>query len=206
VSSRSADQSKLAVYGAQRSADGALTLVIINKGTTDLMSHVALAGFTPGPSAQVWRFTNTTSGIQRAADQSVAASGFSATFPARSMTMVVIPPPAAAPVDGGGGGSGGGGSGGGGESNPLPADPLVVPQPSSLPGPVAVTVGCRVPNLTGMTLEQAKAKLRKAHCGLGKVTRKSSRKRKGTVIGQTPKPRTRKRKGAKVRVVLSRGQ
>jgi hypothetical protein len=203
VSSQSADQSKLAVYGAQRSADGALTLVIINKGTTDLTSHVALAGFTPGPSAQVWRFTNTTSGIQRAADQSVAASGFSPTFPARSMTMVVIPPPAAAPVDGGGSG---GGSGGGGESNPLPADPLVVPQSSSLPAPVAVTVRCKVPKLTGMTLKQAKTKLRKSHCGLGKVTRKISRKRKGTVIGQTPKPRTLKRKGAKIRVVVSRGQ
>jgi hypothetical protein len=197
VSSQSGDQSKLAVYGAERSSDGALTLVVINKTASDLTSAVSLAGFSPAPTAQVFRWTTVAGGVQRVADQSLLSSGFTATFPAQSMSMVVIPksgttttPTTTTTTDTTQ------------QSTPLPSTEQVPAGSGATP----VAAKCTVPKLTGLTLKKAKAKLRKAHCRLGKVTRKRSAKRKGRVIAQKPKPRTRGKAGLKVAVVLSRGR
>lgn len=89
VRSTSGDQSQLAVYTAQRAGDGALTAVVVNKSGSDLTSSLSLAGFTPGSSAKVYRWAG--SGIVTAPDQAVTAGGFTATYPARSITMVVVP-------------------------------------------------------------------------------------------------------------------
>ena len=65
-----------------------------------------------------------------------------------------------------------------------------------------------MPKLRGLTLAKAKAKLRKAHCKLGKVTKKASpAAQKGKVIGQKPKPMPgRKLKnGVKVNVTVGKG-
>jgi hypothetical protein len=56
VRSASADQGKLAIYGAQRTSDGSLTLMVINKTKEDLRSELSLSGFDPGGSAQVYRY------------------------------------------------------------------------------------------------------------------------------------------------------
>ena len=56
VHSASADQGKLAIYGAQRTSDGALTLMVINKTKEDLRSELSLSGFDSGGSAQVYRY------------------------------------------------------------------------------------------------------------------------------------------------------
>jgi hypothetical protein len=51
-----------------------------------------LAGFTPALVVQVYRYSAADlHAIVRAADQPVTASGFTATFPANSVTLVVIP-------------------------------------------------------------------------------------------------------------------
>ena len=196
VNSQSADQSQLSIYGAVRSSDGALTLVVINKSAQDLTSNVGLSGFTPGGDAQVWRFTSAASGIQRAADQPVSATGFSATFPAQSMTMLAIPAPGTVLSNGG--------------SSPTPT-PTPLPTASGTPAPLPVPVPlsaprCVVPKLIGLTLAKTKARLKKAHCRLGKVTKKRSPKRKGRVIAQRPKPRSHVKPGTRVAVVLSRGR
>src|SRR5581483_465111 len=47
LSSTSADQSKLSVYGALRSSDGAITLTVINKTYGDLTATVSLPNSTP---------------------------------------------------------------------------------------------------------------------------------------------------------------
>jgi hypothetical protein len=187
------DQSKLAVYGAERASDGALTLVVINKTATDLTSSVSLSNFSAGSAAQVWRFTTAAGGIQRADDVAVAGGAFTATFPAQSMSMVVVPagsgasqPPTTPPP-----------------STETPTPALGTPLPHSLPVPIVLH--CVVPKLKGLTLAQAKKKLRNAHCRLGKVTKKHSAQRKGRVIAQKPKPRARLKAGTKVAVVLSRG-
>jgi hypothetical protein len=89
VYSSSADQSRLAVYGAQRSSDGAYTIMVINKTTSALTSALSLAGVSPSGAAHVWQWTG--GAIARQADQAVSASGFTATYPARSITLFVIP-------------------------------------------------------------------------------------------------------------------
>jgi hypothetical protein len=92
VASKSADQGRLAIYGAQRRSDNALTLVVINKTGDDLTSQVRLSHSKPTGAAQVYQYSAADlHAIQRAADQPVAATGFSATFPANSITLIVIP-------------------------------------------------------------------------------------------------------------------
>jgi hypothetical protein len=91
VRASSADQGQLAVYAAQRSGDGALTLLIINKSAASLTSQISLAGFTSSGPAQVYRYSAANvQQIVKQADQSVD-SGFSATFPAASITLMVLP-------------------------------------------------------------------------------------------------------------------
>jgi hypothetical protein len=64
---------------------------------------------------------------------------------------------------------------------------------------------CVVPNVRGLTLKKAATKLRRAHCSLGKVTRKTAPARKrGKVLAQKPKPGTKLRPGAKVNVTLGK--
>ncbi len=99
VQSSSADQDQLAVYGAQRSSDGALTLMVINKTGNDVASNLSLADFTPAATAQVYTYSGANaSAIVRGADLPVSASGFTATYPANSITLLVIPQGSAAPT------------------------------------------------------------------------------------------------------------
>ncbi len=91
VQSVSADQGKLAIYGAQRGSDNALTLMVINKTGDDLTSTLALSGFNPQAIAKVYRYSEANlNAIVPQADQPVSASGFSATYPANSITLVAL--------------------------------------------------------------------------------------------------------------------
>jgi hypothetical protein len=97
VSASSANQAALSIYAARRAGDSALTLMIINKSTGDLTSSLALSGFSPAAGAQVYRYSAANlNAIVRQADQAVSAGGFTATFPAASITLVVIPASASA--------------------------------------------------------------------------------------------------------------
>lgn len=89
VRSVSGNQSKLAVYGARRSGDGAYTILVINKTSGVLESPLNLSGISPSGNAQVWRWTG--GAITHVANRSVPAAGFTATNPARSLTLYVIP-------------------------------------------------------------------------------------------------------------------
>ncbi len=89
----SADQDQLAIYAAERVQDRWLTLMIINKSGEDLTSTVSLSGFTPAPAAQVYRYGQADlSEISPQASQTVGQTGFTAEFPAMSITLVAIPP------------------------------------------------------------------------------------------------------------------
>ena len=97
VQASSADQGVLSVYAAQRTADGALTVLVINKSGTALTSQMTLAGYAPSGAAQVWRYSAANlAAIVREADLPVGPS-FSATFPASSITLLVVPGAAARP-------------------------------------------------------------------------------------------------------------
>jgi beta-lactam-binding protein with PASTA domain len=56
----------------------------------------------------------------------------------------------------------------------------------------------------GLTLKKAKAKIRKAHCKVGKVRRTRSQRPPGRVIRQSPPPGTAKPNGFKVKLVVGR--
>jgi hypothetical protein len=90
VLATSADQSQLSIYAATRSGDGALTLMVINKTGNSLTSNVTLANFTPFLTAQGYRYTGGTS--ISSFSQSVGPTGFSATFNANSITLLVLSP------------------------------------------------------------------------------------------------------------------
>ena len=64
---------------------------------------------------------------------------------------------------------------------------------------------CVVPRVVGLPLAKAKARLLRAHCRAGKITRKvSSRKKKGRVIAQSPKRGTLP-SGSKVKLTVGKG-
>ena len=66
---------------------------------------------------------------------------------------------------------------------------------------------CSVPRLRGLTLVAAKRLLAKRGCALGRVSRVRSRRvARGRVVAQKPAPGLRLARGARVRVVLSRGR
>src|SRR5262249_4048811 len=81
----------LSAFAALRSADGALTVMIVCKsltGTTPLT--LSLSGFASRPAAQVWQLT-ASSAITRLADVPVAGSTLSTNLPSQSVTLFVVP-------------------------------------------------------------------------------------------------------------------
>lgn len=87
----STDRGRLAIYAAHRTTDGALTLVVINKSGEPLTAPLALSNFSPAPSAQVFRYSEANPGaIVREPDQPVTGSGFTASYPANSITLLVL--------------------------------------------------------------------------------------------------------------------
>jgi hypothetical protein len=68
------------------------------------------------------------------------------------------------------------------------------------PGP---STFCRVPRVIGLTRAAARRRLRHAHCALGSVRRKSSRRRSGRILAQHPAPGARRRGRAPVSVVIA---
>src|SRR5439155_25228153 len=70
----------------------------------------------------------------------------------------------------------------------LPISPPPPPPPPSPPPPPFTRPKCVVPNVLHLKLAKARAKIRKRHCGVGKITKKhSSATNKGRVIKQSPK-------------------
>ena len=91
IRSTSTDQGSLAIYGAQRSSDRALTLIIINKTGNNLTSNLVLKGFSPAARAAVYTYSGMNpSAIVRQPDRAVNTNGFNAMYPANSITLVVI--------------------------------------------------------------------------------------------------------------------
>jgi beta-lactam-binding protein with PASTA domain len=58
---------------------------------------------------------------------------------------------------------------------------------------------------SGLKLRKAQARLRRAHCRSGRVrTKRSTAKRRGRVIGQSPRAGARRPAGARVRLTVGR--
>jgi uncharacterized repeat protein (TIGR01451 family) len=67
-------------------------------------------------------------------------------------------------------------------------------------------VRCKVPKVVGLTLKKARTRIVRAHCRVGKITKRvSSRRKKGKVLAQKPKPGKVLAAGAKVKLVVGKG-
>jgi PKD repeat protein len=80
----------VAVFAAERSADGALTIMAISKylsGTT--AATIDLANFPHNGSAQVWQLS-AANAINRLSDVSFIGASFNYTLPAQSVTLIVL--------------------------------------------------------------------------------------------------------------------
>jgi hypothetical protein len=181
VRAASADQGALAVYGAQRSADGALTLVLVNKSATELTSPLSVGGFTAAGPAKAYQWTAATTGVVPTAD---VALGGSVTVPAKSITLLVAPQ-AAAPGPGPG-------------TGPGATEVTPVSKPAAK--------RCRVPSVVGRKLATAKRLLKRRGCKTGKVTRVASKRRKGRVVRQSVKAGRFVKAGTKVALRVSKGR
>jgi hypothetical protein len=93
VSSASADQATVSIYGATRSTDGALTLMVINKTGNEQTSTVTINGFEGVPSVDVFQYSATNlNAIVRPPDALYAGGAISHVFPANSITLLVVSP------------------------------------------------------------------------------------------------------------------
>jgi hypothetical protein len=100
VTSTSANQGLLSVYGATRAVDGKLTVVVINKGYLDLTATLSLPNLKPNGNAQAYLYSNSnlTAIVAQSTPVTVTATAGSSTgaslsslFPAQSITVLVIP-------------------------------------------------------------------------------------------------------------------
>jgi len=99
ITSTSASQGQLSVYGALRSKDNMLTVVVINKTYGDLTATLTLDNFTASGPALTFLYSNANlNAIAAQPNITVTApsggstaSSLSTTFPAQSITLFVIP-------------------------------------------------------------------------------------------------------------------
>ncbi|HEV2577322.1 MAG TPA: glycoside hydrolase family 44 protein [Acidobacteriaceae bacterium] len=100
LSSTTGDQSKLAVYAASRTSDGAVTVVVINKTFGSLTDTLSINNLTTtATQAQVYQYSNANLNAIASLPAATITAGSgtnpstisSVTFPAQSITLFVIP-------------------------------------------------------------------------------------------------------------------
>jgi len=99
LASSSANQGVLSVYGALRSSDSAVTVIVINKTYGDLTETVSLANVKSTGTALAYLYSNANlAGITAQSNLTVTppatgstTSTISTTFPAQSITLIVVP-------------------------------------------------------------------------------------------------------------------
>jgi hypothetical protein len=92
VAATSDDQARLSIYAAQRTSDNVLTLVIINKSSSQLDAQLTLDNFTSTGAAHVYRYSDANpSAIIHAPDLTITSDQMTTSYPANSITLLVLP-------------------------------------------------------------------------------------------------------------------
>jgi hypothetical protein len=99
LNSTSANQGVLSVYGALRTKDNMVTVVVVNKTYGDLNSTISLANLTPNGPALAYLYSNANlAAIVAQPNITVTppaagstTSTLTTTFPAQSITVLVVP-------------------------------------------------------------------------------------------------------------------
>ena len=87
----------VSAFAAQRSSDGALTIMVVSKGlSATTAATVSVANFQGTGTAQVWQLTAANS-ITRLPDVSLTGASILVTLPAQSVTLLVVPASSAPP-------------------------------------------------------------------------------------------------------------
>jgi len=98
VSAAVADPDYLSAFAALRSADGALTVMVINKQQGSTPVTISLANFASAGSAAAWQIASATqTSITSLASVPITGNAISATVPSQSITLFVIPASTGAP-------------------------------------------------------------------------------------------------------------
>jgi len=93
VRATSGDQSRMSVYAATRSGDGALTVMVVNKAMLSLETTVTVQNFKGNSNVAVYRYSPANlQAIVREADETITAGVIAATFPTDSITLFVVTP------------------------------------------------------------------------------------------------------------------
>jgi hypothetical protein len=81
----------LAAFAAQRTTDGALTVIVINKSLdSPALPALSLANFVPKGTIQVWQLTSANT-IVRQKDLSASGNTVRLAVPAQSVTLLILP-------------------------------------------------------------------------------------------------------------------
>ena len=92
VSALTADATKLTVYAAQRNADNAVTIVVVNSTATAWTSALSLANVSLQQPARTYQYTSANpAAIVTGPTVAPSGSTLTVTFPANSITMIVQP-------------------------------------------------------------------------------------------------------------------
>jgi hypothetical protein len=97
VSATAPNPDAVAAFAAQRSSDGALTVMVIAKSLSgSTPATIALANFAHNGAAQAWQLT-AANAITRLSDVGVSGSSFAVTLPPQSITLFVVGAASGAP-------------------------------------------------------------------------------------------------------------
>jgi hypothetical protein len=92
VRASSADQSRLSIYAAERTRDGVLTILVVNKSFGELSSTIEVHGWSGDAEASAYRYSGAAlDRIERLPDVAIGRTSIPASFPAGSITLFVVP-------------------------------------------------------------------------------------------------------------------
>ena len=92
VASTSTNQAALSIYGATRSSDGALTMMVINKTTSSIDTKLTLDNFKAGGAAKIYTYSNANlKSIESGGSESLSSNTLTRSYPAYSATVIVVP-------------------------------------------------------------------------------------------------------------------
>ncbi len=91
VSATSADTTRLTIYAAQRSADSALTILVVNRASTTQTSTLLLSNISVKQAVPVYQYTSGNAGAILRLPPLAASASLTVAFPAQSLTMIVVP-------------------------------------------------------------------------------------------------------------------
>jgi uncharacterized protein (TIGR03437 family) len=99
ISATTTDPDTISIFAAQRD-DNAITIMALNKSTSNLDASIPVANFQAAGNVQVFQYSAANlNAIQQLPDLQLASGTVSATLPARSITLLVLPAePSSLPV------------------------------------------------------------------------------------------------------------